>query len=203
MDADKNGRTYGRHGPVLVHKRPILAAAVKIRRPDVFMAGCPTVAPRSCTKGRGHDSLESQKPTILQCSASDLSPHCAAMCWLPCCQRIFPCLTIPAALLRAKRLSRRMRRKKMRKLASRVSRAIGQPFGARNHSQSSPQNRAADRQGSTRPGSPRTQQRAQPERAPWRCRPTHRVARANCPYCREKTTPSHVSLTGSWLLARG
>ncbi|RNC48615.1 hypothetical protein TcCL_NonESM01465 [Trypanosoma cruzi] len=23
------------------------------------------------------------------------------------------------------------------------------------------------------------------------------------PYCREKTTPSHVSLTGSWLLARG
>ncbi|RNC35376.1 putative trans-sialidase [Trypanosoma cruzi] len=69
----------------------------------------------------------------------------------------------------------------MRKLASRVSRAIGQPFGARNHSQSSPQNRAADRQGSTRPGSPRTQQRAQPERALWRCRPTHRVARANCP----------------------
>ncbi|RNF12057.1 hypothetical protein TcG_09147 [Trypanosoma cruzi] len=68
----------------------------------------------------------------------------------------------------------------MRKLATRVSRAIGQPFGARNHSQPSPQNRAADRQGSTRPGPSRTQQRAQPERAPWRCRPAHRVARANC-----------------------
>ncbi|RNC37326.1 hypothetical protein TcCL_NonESM13511, partial [Trypanosoma cruzi] len=142
MDADKNGRTYGRHGPVLVHKRPILAAAVKIRRPDVFMAGCPTVAPRSCTKGRGHDSLESQKPTILQCSASDLSPHCAAMCWLPCCQRIFPLPHNPDGIIAGKApCLGGCGGKKMRKLASRVSRAIGQPFGARNHSQSSPQNR--------------------------------------------------------------
>ncbi|RNC59779.1 hypothetical protein TcCL_ESM02566, partial [Trypanosoma cruzi] len=80
MDANKNRPTYGRHGPVLVHKRLILAVAVKIRRPDVFMAGCPTVAPRSRTKERRRDSLGSQKPTLLHCSASDLSPYCTAMC---------------------------------------------------------------------------------------------------------------------------